>query len=114
MYCSGELGGETRGERLAVHRIASGPLGERLLFALGLRAVGSGGQRFGEGFDDGLASRLVLRVAENRLENVGRGGRGQLVFLDERLNLGVDQSVMWGEYFFCEALDKLLGAAATG
>ena len=32
----------------------------------------------------------------------------------ERLNLGVDQSVMWGEYFFCEALDKLLGAPATG
>ncbi|MCC6312920.1 MAG: glycoside hydrolase family 88 protein [Thermomicrobiales bacterium] len=28
----------------------------------------------------------------------------------ERLGLGVDESVMWGEYFFCEALDKLLGA----
>jgi unsaturated chondroitin disaccharide hydrolase len=32
----------------------------------------------------------------------------------ERLGLGVDQSVMWGEYFFCEALDKLLGADPTG
>jgi unsaturated chondroitin disaccharide hydrolase len=29
----------------------------------------------------------------------------------ERLGLGVDESVMWGEYFFVEALDKLLGAA---
>jgi unsaturated chondroitin disaccharide hydrolase len=32
----------------------------------------------------------------------------------ERLGLGVDESVMWGEYFFCEALDKLLGADRTG
>jgi unsaturated chondroitin disaccharide hydrolase len=32
----------------------------------------------------------------------------------ERLGLGVDESVMWGEYFFCEALDKLLGADKTG
>lgn len=30
----------------------------------------------------------------------------------ERLGLGVNESVMWGEYFFCEALDKLLGAPA--
>ncbi len=29
----------------------------------------------------------------------------------ERKGLGVDESVMWGEYFFVEALDKLLGAA---
>ncbi len=28
----------------------------------------------------------------------------------ERRGLGVDESVMWGEYFFVEALDKLLGA----
>ncbi|MER3438865.1 MAG: glycosyl hydrolase, partial [Chloroflexota bacterium] len=28
----------------------------------------------------------------------------------ERRKLGVDESVMWGEYFFVEALDKLLGA----
>lgn len=28
----------------------------------------------------------------------------------ERLGLGVNESVMWGEYFFVEALDKLLGA----
>jgi unsaturated chondroitin disaccharide hydrolase len=31
----------------------------------------------------------------------------------ERLDLGVDESVMWGEYFFVEALDKLLGAPAV-
>lgn len=30
----------------------------------------------------------------------------------ERLDLGVDESVMWGEYFFVEALDKYLGAPA--
>jgi unsaturated chondroitin disaccharide hydrolase len=27
----------------------------------------------------------------------------------EQKNLGVDESVMWGEYFFTEALDKVLG-----
>ncbi|MFM9107423.1 MAG: glycoside hydrolase family 88 protein [Chloroflexota bacterium] len=32
----------------------------------------------------------------------------------ERLGLGVDESVMWGEYFFCEALDKVLGAPHAG
>jgi unsaturated chondroitin disaccharide hydrolase len=26
----------------------------------------------------------------------------------QRKGLGVDESVMWGEYFFVEALDKLL------
>jgi unsaturated chondroitin disaccharide hydrolase len=29
----------------------------------------------------------------------------------ERKRLGVDESVMWGEYFFVEALDKLLGGS---
>ena len=32
----------------------------------------------------------------------------------ERLGLGVDESVMWGDYFFVEGLDKLLGAPAVG
>ncbi len=31
----------------------------------------------------------------------------------ERLRLGVAESVMWGEYFFVEALDKLLGSPPT-
>jgi unsaturated chondroitin disaccharide hydrolase len=31
----------------------------------------------------------------------------------ERKDLGVDESVMWGEYFFVEALDKMLGAPAV-
>jgi unsaturated chondroitin disaccharide hydrolase len=31
----------------------------------------------------------------------------------ERKNLGVDESVMWGEYYFVEALDKLLGGPAS-
>ncbi len=31
-----------------------------------------------------------------------------------RLGFGVDESVMQGEHFFCEALNKLLGADALG
>ncbi len=41
-----------------------------------------------------------------------RGWEGILMHgsYHERLRLGVDESVMWGDYFFVEALDKLLGA----
>jgi len=31
-----------------------------------------------------------------------------------RKNLGVDESVMWGEFFFCEALGKVLDTATAG
>ena len=32
----------------------------------------------------------------------------------ERKGLGVDESVMWGEYFFVEALSKVLGTVEQG
>jgi unsaturated chondroitin disaccharide hydrolase len=32
----------------------------------------------------------------------------------ERKELGVDESVMWGDYFFVEALERALGAAGSG
>jgi unsaturated chondroitin disaccharide hydrolase len=57
---------------------------------------------------DSLLTRHYLGFGESGWEGILRHGS-----YHERLGLGVDESVMWGEYFFCEALDKLLGAPAT-
>ena len=54
---------------------------------------------------DTLLSPEFLAVATPGWEGILKHGS-----YHERLDLGVDESVMWGEYFFVEALDKLLGA----
>ena len=56
---------------------------------------------------DTLLSTEFLAVATTGWEGILKHGS-----YHERLGLGVDESVMWGEYFFVEALDKLLGAPA--
>lgn len=56
---------------------------------------------------DTLLSPTFLAVEAPGWEGILRHGS-----YHERLDLGVDESVMWGEYFFVEALDKLLGAPA--
>jgi unsaturated chondroitin disaccharide hydrolase len=56
---------------------------------------------------DTLLSPEFLAVDTPGWEGILRHGS-----YHERLDLGVDESVMWGEYFFVEALDKLLGAPA--
>ena len=56
---------------------------------------------------DTLLSPEFLAVDTPGWEGILRHGS-----YHERLDLGVDESVMWGEYFFVEALDKLLGAEA--
>ncbi|CAA9532854.1 MAG: GH88 [uncultured Thermomicrobiales bacterium] len=57
---------------------------------------------------DTLLSPEFLAVETPGWEGILRHGS-----YHERLGLGVDESVMWGEYFFVEALDKLLGAPAV-
>ena len=57
---------------------------------------------------DSLLSPAFLAVETPGWEGILRHGS-----YHERLDLGVDESVMWGEYFFVEALDKLLGAPAV-
>ena len=52
-----------------------------------------------------VAFSAVSRRGGSRLGRILKHGS-----YHERLGLGVDESVMWGEYFFVEALDKLLGA----
>ncbi len=54
---------------------------------------------------DRLLSPEFLGIGAPGWEGILRHGS-----YHERLDLGVDESVMWGEYFFVEALDKLLGA----
>jgi unsaturated chondroitin disaccharide hydrolase len=56
---------------------------------------------------DTLLSPEFLAVGVPGWEGILRHGS-----YHERLDLGVDESVMWGEYFFVESLDKLLGAPA--
>ena len=52
----------------------------------------------------------TTRVPGDRDARLGRHPQARQ--LPRSQGLGVDESVMWGEYFFVEALDKLLGAPA--
>jgi unsaturated chondroitin disaccharide hydrolase len=55
----------------------------------------------------------LLRPAFLAVETPGWEGILKHGSYHERMDLGVDESVMWGEYFFVEAIDKLLGAPAV-
>jgi unsaturated chondroitin disaccharide hydrolase len=57
---------------------------------------------------DSLLTPEFLAVETPGWEGILRHGS-----YHQRLDLGVDESVMWGEYFFVEALDKVLGAPAA-
>jgi len=64
---------------------------------------------------DGIARRIVMTLsAPPYLATAMPGWEGILTegvyHLDK--NLGVGESVMWGEYFFCEALDRALERVA--
>ena len=61
---------------------------------------------------DSIARRIVSSLCENYLgqsdpkwEGILKGGVYHI-----HKNLGVNESVMWGEYFFLEALDAALAA----
>jgi unsaturated chondroitin disaccharide hydrolase len=56
-----------------------------------------------------LCSPEFLAVEEPAWEGILRHG-----VYHERRHLGVDESVMWGDYFFVEALDRVLDAARDG
>jgi unsaturated chondroitin disaccharide hydrolase len=56
-----------------------------------------------------LCSPEFLAVDQPAWEGILRHG-----VYHERRNLGVDESVMWGDYFFVEALDRVLDAARDG
>ena len=64
---------------------------------------------------DGVARRIVATLATPPyLASATPGWEGILkegiYHLDK--DLGVGESVMWGEYFFCEALDRVLTPAS--
>ncbi len=64
---------------------------------------------------DGIARRIVMTLsAPPYLASATPGWEVSLTegiyHLDK--NLGVGESVMWGEYFFCEALDRALERVA--
>jgi unsaturated chondroitin disaccharide hydrolase len=44
-----------------------------------------------------------LARSDNKWEGILKGGVYHV-----HKGLGVDESVMWGEYFFCEALERVL------
>jgi unsaturated chondroitin disaccharide hydrolase len=56
-----------------------------------------------------LSSSEFLAIDEPAWEGILRHG-----VYHERRDLGVDESVMWGDYFFVEALDRVLDAARDG
>jgi unsaturated chondroitin disaccharide hydrolase len=53
---------------------------------------------------EAMCSPEYLAIDEPEWEGVLKHGS-----YHEQKKLGVDESVMWGEYFFTEALDKVLG-----
>ena len=55
-----------------------------------------------------LASPDFLALGDPAWEGILRHG-----VYHERRGLGVDESVMWGDYFFVEALDRVLESART-
>jgi unsaturated chondroitin disaccharide hydrolase len=65
-------------------------------------------ETYGRTILDTLLTPEFLAVATPGWEGILKHGS-----YHERMDLGVDESVMWGEYFFVEALDKLLGAPAV-
>jgi unsaturated chondroitin disaccharide hydrolase len=56
-----------------------------------------------------LSSPEFLAVDEPAWEGILRHG-----VYHERRGLGVDESVMWGDYFFVEALDRVLESTREG
>ena len=56
-----------------------------------------------------LSSPEFLAVDEPAWEGILRHG-----VYHERRGLGVDESVMWGDYFFVEALDRVLESTRDG
>jgi unsaturated chondroitin disaccharide hydrolase len=56
-----------------------------------------------------LCSPEFLAVEEPAWEGILRHG-----VYHERRGLGVDESVMWGDYFFVEALDRVLESTRVG
>ena len=56
-----------------------------------------------------LSSSEFLAVDDPDWEGILRHG-----VYHERLGLGVDESVMWGDYFFVEALDRVLESTRAG
>ena len=56
-----------------------------------------------------LCSPTFLAIETPGWEGVLRHG-----VYHERRQLGVDESVMWGDYFFVEALDRALGGERIG
>ena len=56
------------------------------------------------------AERILRTLCEKHLGNKTKGWEGILKggIYHLHKNLGVNESVMWGEYFFCEALDRIL------
>ena len=51
----------------------------------------------------GAQQKKCNAKSDNKWEGILKGGVYHV-----HKGLGVDESVMWGEYFFCEALERVL------
>lgn len=65
--------------------------------------------RYAHGVLDALCTPAFLAIDTPGWEGILKHGS-----YHERKALGVDESVMWGDYYFVEALDKLLDAPPVG